>query len=139
MNLKLIDSFPLLSFDSRRSEPVNRNTFSLSESIFKKKTWFVKFFFKYTFVHWNFIYFIIEYMLRSPDSSVGRAVDWRSSCHQFESGSGQFFLRQIALNLMKIKKFRSLLIEFDLSYSCRTISMFCNDQINKFKFSYWDW
>ena len=27
-----------------------------------------------------------------PDSSVGRAEDWKSSCHWFDSGSGHFFI-----------------------------------------------
>ena len=29
--------------------------------------------------------------IRCPDSSVGRAEDWKSSCHWFDSGSGHFF------------------------------------------------
>ena len=32
----------------------------------------------------------VTYLLICPDSSVGRAEDWKSSCHWFDSGSGHF-------------------------------------------------
>ena len=68
----------------------------------------------------NFLQLRLRYIL-SPDSSVGRAVDWRSSCHQFESGSGHlkicFFVKKFCLFFMKLK----------LNCSCRTISMLRNN------------
>ena len=34
---------------------------------------------------------------RCPDSSVGRAEDWKSSCHWFDSGSGHFYFTNNSL------------------------------------------
>ena len=49
-------------------------------------------------LHSNNQYAIIRPVIRNssqtkcPDSSVGRAEDWKSSCRWFDSGSGHFFI-----------------------------------------------